>query len=732
MSHLFGRWMLRVRGLIFVVTIITVISDTISPTGQAGCKCIEWAGLDGYVVDGSLIYRPSGSSSYYNYPSNYGNMECKAHDQNLPPFCQSSPPAWCAQKWCYVNKAQCTGSGIQTYRSSLFSDGNVYYSYETCGASNQFQAWFAQNAETSGTFAGESVSVVNLIDVLQQYLWSTRAMMEEEYIKLNAAPNLQGCQYSKMCNCLECYQNQVWNTRTDFSDVGSWIRSEPGNLNPARQNNLTSCLSKGIRQTYIRVAAKEGQPQQRVGYQYFADQLTGSYVGWPNAEWCPTQDLRFRPWYAAGSTGPKDVVIVVDVSGSMGTAGRNRMAKEATAAVLDTLEWKDYATIILFNSGISAEYSSKLRAMTPGTRNSMKAWLENQNFNSGGTNFKTALNRAFDIIGSSVSAGETSMCQKAILFLTDGEAEFSENDFTSTRQLSVRYDTTVFTYALGSGAQKVITKRLACENRGIFYAVPDGGDLTHVMSKYYAYFAAGQQVCNPSFTSYADAVTGKTLWPSCLPLYNRASSTASLLGVTCMDMNVLVDPEVLKQRSDWQNLTCKISDMTKKCQAMEMSECTREKLRKEYSTESMCESTTSAATQRCPCTDPSCQDDDDFIDEKGYFCDTWIGDNCDTADVDWQYSAGGKAAVLLKCKRSCNKCTMRDPCPVSTAPSCSVISQPSASTCRACRTNRVSGVDIEGSKMRCPGSTPSPDVQDSSFCMHVNLCFASILILLFA
>ena len=45
--------------------------------------------------------------------------------------------------------------------------------------------------------------------------------------------------------------------------------------------------------------------------------------------------------YSSGSTGPKDLVIVVDVSGSMYTAGRAALAKAATKAVIDTLEWKD-------------------------------------------------------------------------------------------------------------------------------------------------------------------------------------------------------------------------------------------------------------------------------------------------------------------------------------------------------------------------------------------------------
>ena len=35
----------------------------------------------------------------------------------------------------------------------------------------------------------------------------------------------------------------------------------------------------------------------------------------------------------------------------------------------------------------------------------------------------------------------------------------------------------MFTYALGSGAEKTVTKNIACQNRGVFYSIPDGGDL---------------------------------------------------------------------------------------------------------------------------------------------------------------------------------------------------------------------------------------------------------------
>ena len=138
--------------------------------------------------------------------------------------------------------------------------------------------------------------------------------------------------------------------------------------------------------------------------------------------------------------------------------------------------------MILFNHGIAAQYSSNMVAVSDTQRGNMQRWLESQNWQMGSTNFKVALNEAFSTIQRSVAAGTTSMCQKAIIFLTDGEAEFLESDFRNIQVQSVTYDTVLFTYALGSGADTTVTKRLACENRGIFYNVPDGSDLSTIMS----------------------------------------------------------------------------------------------------------------------------------------------------------------------------------------------------------------------------------------------------------
>lgn len=48
-------------------------------------------------------------------------------------------------------------------------------------------------------------------------------------------------------------------------------------------------------------------------------------------------DPRYRPWFANTATGPKDIIIMIDTSGSMGSESRMQLAKEAGQSVLNTL-----------------------------------------------------------------------------------------------------------------------------------------------------------------------------------------------------------------------------------------------------------------------------------------------------------------------------------------------------------------------------------------------------------
>ena len=350
-----------------------------------------------------------------------------------------------------------------------------------------------------------------------------------------------------------------------------------------------------------------------------------------------------------------------------------------------------------FQGDIEAQYSRQLLPMSDQERAKVKTWLNSQRWDAGSTNFQAAIGEAFAVIERSVSAGTTSMCQKAILFLTDGEADFTDQDFAETQRKALRFSVSLFTYALGSGADTSVTRRLACENKGIFYKLPDHADLSTEMSRYYEYFASGVEFCTPSFTRYQDVVTGSELWPACLPSYDRSSGERELLGVGCMDLNVMADLNRMKKEDYWKDFVCKLSDLTKQCHQLDLSECRLEKLRKAAGPESSC---TSESFNSCTCWDPKCQDNENFLDELGYFCDTWVGDDCTRAIEDWGYTAKGQESVLQQCRRSCGTCP-RGPCQTS----CEGVGKLSSSPCRSELTTKVTPNQIEGLVTRNSTST---------------------------
>lgn len=269
----------------------------------------------------------------------------------------------------------------------------------------------------------------------------------------------------------------------------------------------------------------------------------------------------------------------------------------------------------------------------------------------------------------------------------------------------------MFMYSIGTDADTSKVKRLACESRGVFHPVLDNADLGDIMSAYYEYFAHGQKMCSVSFVSYTSSMGGQTLFAGCMAAYDRTGASPDLLGATCMDVNQVTDLAEWKDVAGWPCFACTASDMTKRCRQVNLMECHRQKVRLAYSRGSVCDTIVDqreyasvSASTVCPCTDPSCQDDPTFTDEKGYFCDTWVGDDCKAPAASWGSSDAGMWQVQEKCKRSCGLCDWSSGgCSRTSSVECPMI--PVATECRSCL-GRTSGVDIEQNKMAFPPGAP--------------------------
>ncbi len=68
--------------------------------------------------------------------------------------------------------------------------------------------------------------------------------------------------------------------------------------------------------------------------------------------------------YVAASTGPKDVLLVLDTSGSMANSGRLNIMKDAAKRVINTLSVSDYVSVVTFNTDAQSLTSSLLQRAT--------------------------------------------------------------------------------------------------------------------------------------------------------------------------------------------------------------------------------------------------------------------------------------------------------------------------------------------------------------------------------
>ena len=77
---------------------------------------------------------------------------------------------------------------------------------------------------------------------------------------------------------------------------------------------------------------------------------------------CNDYDPRFRPWYVSATTGRKNVIIIIDVSGSMyqDIPSRISLAKEAATNVVNTLGPADTVAVLTFSNSATSLHFPKI------------------------------------------------------------------------------------------------------------------------------------------------------------------------------------------------------------------------------------------------------------------------------------------------------------------------------------------------------------------------------------
>ncbi|XP_065354031.1 voltage-dependent calcium channel subunit alpha-2/delta-4 isoform X3 [Cloeon dipterum] len=211
-----------------------------------------------------------------------------------------------------------------------------------------------------------------------------------------------------------------------------------------------------------------------LSWQYFGSSF-GFMRQYPALQWkqepVDLYDCRTRGWYIEAATSAKDVVILVDFSGSM-TGMRKEIARHAVNSILDTLSNNDFVNIFTF--------SEETQELIPCFRDTLvQATLANVRELKGSleeletkdiANFTTALTRAFELLQWAREERYGAMCNQAIMLVTDEvpalyEEIFQEYNWKELPNMPVR----LFTYLIGREVPDVERiKWVACANQGYY------------------------------------------------------------------------------------------------------------------------------------------------------------------------------------------------------------------------------------------------------------------------
>lgn len=263
---------------------------------------------------------------------------------------------------------------------------------------------------------------------------------------------------------------------------------------------------------------------------------------------CGDYDPRFRPWYVTATSGSKNVILLLDISGSMNDNFKLDSAKEALISVVNTLSNNDFVGVVTFSD--VAEGNSLARATTE-NKQSIIEYINGLEA-GGSTNYKAAFDKGFELLENAKKDEFGSPCtdaQNLFLFLTDGVPTIPDG-YTESGSLidhinSIKgdYSITLFTYGFGPEISSDILLELSCAFRGINTNIPNVGstsELITTMRNYYKYVSEGIHIETPIWVQpYEDAFGFGTIVSVAMPIYyTDTSGIRIILGVAAIDVTL--------------------------------------------------------------------------------------------------------------------------------------------------------------------------------------------------
>ncbi|XP_031439193.1 voltage-dependent calcium channel subunit alpha-2/delta-1a [Clupea harengus] len=262
-------------------------------------------------------------------------------------------------------------------------------------------------------------------------------------------------------------------------------------------------------------------------------------------------DVRRRPWYIQGAASPKDMLILVDASGSV-SGMTLRLIRTSVNEMLETLSDDDYVNIVSFNEDAkkAACFDNLVQA---NVRNKKILKDAVQNITAKGiTNYKDGFDLAFQQLSENLNVTRAN-CNKIIMLFTDGGEERASEIFEKYNpDKRVR----IFTFSVGQhNYDKAPIQWMACTNKGYYYEIPSIGAIRINTQEYLDVLGrpmvkANQKAKRVQWTNvYMDALELGQVITGTLPVFNQTRIKSNkhkgkpqqnplILGVMAVDVSL--------------------------------------------------------------------------------------------------------------------------------------------------------------------------------------------------
>ncbi|XP_049892683.1 voltage-dependent calcium channel subunit alpha-2/delta-1-like [Epinephelus moara] len=256
-------------------------------------------------------------------------------------------------------------------------------------------------------------------------------------------------------------------------------------------------------------------------------------------------DVRRRPWYIQGAASPKDMLILVDASGSV-SGYTLKLIRTSVSKMLETLSDDDYVNVVYFND--KASYAACFENLVQANvRNKRMLKDAVQSITAKGiTNYRGGFELAFEQLAQ-VNVSRAN-CNKIIMLFTDGGEERAEEIF---EKYNPKQAVRIFTFSVGQhNYDKGPIQWMACANKGYYYEIPSIGAIRINTQEYLDVLGrpmvkADRRAKQVQWTNvYLDALELGLVITGTLPVFNKTNTGSKksqnplILGVMAIDVSL--------------------------------------------------------------------------------------------------------------------------------------------------------------------------------------------------